>query len=401
MKKNYFLLTFFLMCVMGMQVSATNVLVDLSELDRADNTADLRQQGWSVAGIMNEINMARYLVLEVEGEGDNGDGFGGIYFIFQGKDGGDPPTVEVGMGASWIERLLNGGWTSFPREDGKTVSIAIDINNVLEGEYNDFIRCTGWARIIIGYYGSSTAFEGLGLTNAYLVDNIEKPADAVDFATGYGFIFEGSVGGEVQPKEKENLPIGNDSDLNAGWGGSSYEAATKTITFTSDWTGRGWGWWTKDWSTYIQVVVEIEPTDATTKLVVEYADGSENDPEVYAQAGETLLVVNLDPAKKNAIKQVYLQRETAGGIVLVEAYFTTKSVTTNISDVANSSSVAYYVGNTLFLNGFGDVQIYNINGSTLLTKQNVSSVDLSALGKGVYIAKTIVNGQAQVVKILK
>ena len=86
--------------------------------------------------------------------------------------------------------------------------------------------------------------------------------------------------------------------------------------------------------------------------------------------------------------------------MLVEAYLTANSVT-SISNVANSSSLAYYAGNTLFLNGFGDVQIYNINGSTLLTKQNVSSVDLSALGQGVYIAKAIVNGQTQVVKILK
>ena len=382
------------MYVIGMQVSATNILADFSEL--ADASNNNTQQGWNITGIMDEIGAAKYLVLEIEGIGDNKDGFGGTYFIFQGNDG-EPATIEV----DWTQRSLNSDWVSFPCAEGKTVSIAIDLNNVFGDKYDDFIQCTGWARIIIAYYNGSlpTAFENLGLTNAYLIDDIAKPAGAVDLATGYGFIFEGSVG-VVKPKEKENLPMGKDSDLGAGWN-SSYEAATKTITIDTDWNaGRGWWFGSKDCSDYVQVVVKIEPTDATTKLVVEYEDGTDNDPEVFAQAGETLFVVNLDAAKKNAIKQVYLQRETAGEIVLVEAHFTAKGVS-NVSEVINSSSIAYYGGNTLFLNNSGSVQIYDINGRIQLAKENVSSVDLSVLGKGVYIAKVIVNRQIQVVKIIK
>ena len=394
MKKNYFLLTFFLMGVMGMQVSATNILVDFSTLDDATNSNT--QQGWLVSGIMNEINMAKYLVLEVEGEGDKKDGFDGIQFIFQGNDG-DHATIEVG----WTQRNLNGDWVSFPCADGKTVSIVIDINNALGDKYDDFLQCTGWARILIGYYGSKpTAFESIGITNTYLIDDFEKPAGAVDLASDYGFIFEGSVAGSVIPKEKENLPMANNGDLGSGDAAkSSYEAATKTITFNEGWTNRGWWFGSKDCSDYVQVVIEIEETDAQVELIVEYVNGAPAS-KITVEPGETRIVVDLDPASKDAIKQVYIQRSTAGTVVLVEAYLSTKSVT-SISDVANSSFIAYYAGNTLFLNGFGDVQIYNINGSTLLTKQNVSSVDLSALGKGVYIAKTIVNGQAQVVKILK
>jgi hypothetical protein len=202
----------------------------------------------------------------------------------------------------------------------------------------------------------------------------------------------------IEPEDRENLPMAQNSDLNGGWGGTSYNAATKTITFIEEWTGRGWWLTSKNCSEFVQVVVEFEPVEYEVVLVVEYVSGPSNETRVAA--GETSVVVDLNPASKNAVKQIYLHNSAVGTLTLSEAYLL-KGEGTNISNVINSSAIAFYAGNTLFLNGFGAVQIYGINGSILLAKQNVSSLDLSALGQGVYIAKAIVNGQTQVVKILK
>ena len=163
--------------------TSPNILVDFSTLENASNNA--HQQGWNVSGILYEIaTVGKYLVLETEG-GDNSDGFSGMQFIVQGNDGA---AIEV----EWTQINLNGDWITFPRAEGNPVSIAIDIANVLNYLYQDFLQCT-WARILIGYYNGTTAFEGLGLTGAYLTDDFDKPADAVDLASNYGFIFEGSV----------------------------------------------------------------------------------------------------------------------------------------------------------------------------------------------------------------
>jgi len=161
-------------------------VVDFFTLDDASNSNT--QQGWNVTGIMSEIAAAKYLVLETDGGEGTLDGFIGINFIFQGNNG-DPATIEVG----WTQRNLNDDWVSFPRAVGKTISILIDIKKVFGDKYADFLQCTYWARMIIGYYTGTTAFKGLGLTGAYIINDFAKPADAVDLVSGYGFIIEGTV----------------------------------------------------------------------------------------------------------------------------------------------------------------------------------------------------------------
>ena len=393
MKKKLLLLGFSLMCFMGMQVSAevivTNIIADFSELDRADNENNSAQQGWNVGGIMDKVSAAKYLVIETEGEGNNKDGFGGIQLIFQGD--GD---VNVG----WTEVPVNDGWTSFARAAGKTISIVIDIENAMGAKYSDFFGCTEWAQILLGYYGGTSAFEALALKNVYLTEGFDKPAGAVNLSENYGFVFEGLIAAELP--ETENLPMGKDSDLGSGWA-SSYEAASQTVTFEGSDAGRGWWFASKNCSNYDQAVVKFEPVNFDVKLVVEYVDGTDASVGI-ATAGSGKVVVDLDEAAKSAVLQMFLQiiNDDGGTLKLTEAYLRVGEEPTSIS-ITNSSSIAYYAGNTLFLNNFGSVQIYDINGSILLAKQNVSSVDLSALGKGVYIAKAIINGQAQVIKIIK
>jgi len=168
------------------------VIMDFSGIIQEDNIPE--QQGWkAIAPIMDKVAAAKYLVIETEGIGDNIYGFGGIDFIVQG--GGD-------TSLSWTQvGLISGGWLSYPRADGKTVSIVIDLQNVLgsKNAYNSFIQCTSWAQLFIQYYpgggGIATAFEGLGFKQAYLTTDFPKPADAVDLTggTNFGFIFEGSV----------------------------------------------------------------------------------------------------------------------------------------------------------------------------------------------------------------
>lgn len=117
---------------------------------------------------------------------------------------------------------------------------------------------------------------------------------------------------------KENLTL---SDLGAGWD-SSYDSATKTITFNSAWTGRGWWLDGKDYSAYNEVVLNFEAVAFTVKLVVEYSNEEVVSSEGYADAGVTSITIPLDPTGKSNVKQIYIQTSDAGTLTLKEAYLT-------------------------------------------------------------------------------
>lgn len=102
-----------------------------------------------------------------------------------------------------------------------------------------------------------------------------------------------------------------------GWG-TSYDAATKTITFEGEWKGCGWWLDGADYSKYDEMVVEFVENAQTVQLVIEYA---ENDNEsVQAAAGKTKVVAPLNAEKKNSIRQIYLQLPAAGTLTLTAAY---------------------------------------------------------------------------------
>lgn len=107
-------------------------------------------------------------------------------------------------------------------------------------------------------------------------------------------------------------------DLGAGWS-SSYNAETKTITYDSAWSGRGWWFDGADYTQYDEVFVQIEPVDWMCQVVVEFSDkelGSQTFPIV---AGDKEVVGTLDEAGKLAVAQIYLQSSQAGDITLVAA----------------------------------------------------------------------------------
>ena len=117
--------------------------------------------------------------------------------------------------------------------------------------------------------------------------------------------------------------LGND-DAN-----TSYDAATKTIDFKDTWKTRGWWFGEKDFSKYTQLVVNFErPADdiGRVQLVVQYcqtdAEGKNYSDVFYTDdASATQLVADLNQYGKSAIRQVYLQRGTAGTLTLKSAYF--------------------------------------------------------------------------------
>lgn len=123
---------------------------------------------------------------------------------------------------------------------------------------------------------------------------------------------------------KLSLPLDN---LNAGWG-SSYDAATKTITFEGAWKGRGWGYWSNsaDYSAYDEVCVEFEAAEFGVKIVVEYndetgtkIDGVSSQSDVV-DAGATSVSVKLDADHKAYVNQIYIQTNAEGSLVLKDAY---------------------------------------------------------------------------------
>ena len=123
------------------------------------------------------------------------------------------------------------------------------------------------------------------------------------------------------PASADTLDLTLD-DLGSGWG-SSYDPATKTITYDSDWTGRGW--WLKDgelsdMSKWDQVVVEFEPCAAMLQVVVEYQAEGADSSTAQAQAGESKVVCDLNPDLKSAVMQIYVQSSAAGTVTLTRAY---------------------------------------------------------------------------------
>ena len=67
---------------------------------------------------------------------------------------------------------------------------------------------------------------------------------------------------------------------------------------------------------------------------------------------------------------------------------------------AKVSSI-YFNNNTLHLNQAGNVQIFDTNGRLILAKQNVTTLDLSSVSRGVYIAKALVDGGVEIIKFVK
>ena len=110
-------------------------------------------------------------------------------------------------------------------------------------------------------------------------------------------------------------------DLGAGWN-SSYDAATKTITYEDAWKGRGWWLEAADYSAYDNVVIDFETQDLGVQLVIEYNNDVKSTTQ-WVDAGKTQIIATLDATGKASVKQLYIQSSKAGTVVLKRAYVAT------------------------------------------------------------------------------
>lgn len=146
--------------------------------------------------------------------------------------------------------------------------------------------------------------------------------------------------------QKSDLTL---SDLGSGWGNSTYDATSKTVTIGDDWSGKGWWLDKADYSDFDKLVINLAAPAATNgKVVVEYNGASNGEAEI--SEGVTSVEVALDAAAKNSVKQIYIQGPAGAQFVLADAYVCVKDyVATGISQtvaapVAKSSKVFNLAG---------------------------------------------------------
>ena len=207
--------------------------------------------------------------------------------------------------------------------------------NAIKGEFNPGTLVAGVALNealsdhVMQYYLQSKSAGKLVVTGAYVGTEEE-----------YKAILAGNK------PQKSDLTL---SDLGSGWGGSTYDAASKTVTIGEDWSGKGWWFEKADYSDFDKVVVNFaSPTATNGKLVVEY-NGASNGEAEFAE-GATSVEVALDAAAKNSVKQIYIQGPAGAQFVLASAYVCVKNyVATGISQAiavpaAKSSKVFNLAG---------------------------------------------------------
>lgn len=125
--------------------------------------------------------------------------------------------------------------------------------------------------------------------------------------------------------------------LGSGWD-SSYDAAMKTITYDTAWSGRGW--WLgnagsgANYSDFDKVVIEFgEAAVDTGQVVIEYNVTGVASTTTQFPTGATSVVCDLDATGKSDVKQIYIQcGNVARKYVLSAAYVATESYVTVIEE---------------------------------------------------------------------
>lgn len=157
--------------------------------------------------------------------------------------------------------------------------------------------------------------------------------------------YDAAVAGNKPQKSDFSL-----ANLGSGWGSSTYDATTKTITIGDDWTGKGWWFGTTDFSGFDDVVINFFPATATNgKVVIEYVDGTNNGDEGLFDANTTTKVCALAAATKSAVKQVYIQGPKGSTYTLSSAYVATSDyVATGINSAISDNSNAEIISTNYY-----------------------------------------------------
>lgn len=148
------------------------------------------------------------------------------------------------------------------------------------------------------------------------------------------------------------------TDLGSGWGDSTYDPATKTITYVESWTGKGWWLGDIDYSKYDEVVVEFEPSEIGVNLVIEYAN-TKISSSAQVNAGATKVTCPLNEEYSDHVSQIYLQCTAVGTLTLTAAYLQ------NATPFDPTKNVILWTGD------------HNLGGWSGGTPLNISSSDFS------------------------
>lgn len=153
----------------------------------------------------------------------------------------------------------------------------------------------------------------------------------------------------AEPKQTVDLSLDN---LGSGWS-STYNAATRTITYESAWAGRGWWIGGDDYSEYESVTIEFaNPLEAYAQIVIQYGDETET-TEGVGETAESLTVM-FDEEKRTNVRQIYLQSSIACDIQLKAAYLNKVPKTlltvgeTGYATYTNSKTMVVPAGVTLY-----------------------------------------------------
>jgi hypothetical protein len=126
--------------------------------------------------------------------------------------------------------------------------------------------------------------------------------------------------GEETPKVSKNLPI---TDLTSGWGDSTYDPATHTITIGDDWSGKGWWFEDVDASDYEYLVVCFSvPTAGDGQVGIELIDNSYVSYEFYECCKRLLIQL---PGGMEHLKQIYIKGPAGSEYVLEKVFFATEN----------------------------------------------------------------------------
>lgn len=228
--------------------------------------------------------------------------------------------VTLSADGPWLAGLNAG---NFAGEPGTTL-LAVKLDHTQQYLFQVFIQNQTWSNAINGNPAGT-----IKLVDAFLCTETE-----------YQDVIAGNL---PEPGQKQDLTL---ADLSTGWGGSTYDAATKSITIGEDWSGKGW--WLQVWdndqqanvpadySAFDKLAVEFaEPTAAQGNLVIEYANGAESNTYSF-DAGATVAVVDLNPDGKTAVSQAYLQGPEGSVYTLAAAYFCTNEVAPEIPEDPNA-----------------------------------------------------------------
>jgi len=165
--------------IVKIEVYAGGAGGDFYELGEFTETSGANQGILGFNGVNGDLDWdalvaAKYLVIETKGS-NNRDGFGGLQVILQG-DGNE---------YDWAQNDVISGWLSFANAEDETVYIVIQLDTL--AQYEDVIINGTKGKITIAMYPLSN----LGYVTSYLVGDMDKPSDAVDFEGGFGYITKG------------------------------------------------------------------------------------------------------------------------------------------------------------------------------------------------------------------